>query len=97
MQHTSKSMREKMSDRYEQEPNIRHKHNKNHMECREHEPSHERHIHGGKGKAHKMTHHHHKTTHHPHRDHSDREAQQEKPRVTERKDTVKRMRKALHP
>ena len=65
MSHNSKDMRDKMKRRYEDDPEVDHKHNKNHMKNRKHEPSHGHHLHGGKSAAHKDTHHHHRTTHHP--------------------------------
>ncbi len=61
-QHNSKIMRDKMAKEYEAD-GVEHKHDTNHMEYREHEPSHGRHLHGGHS-DHRGTHHHHHVTHH---------------------------------
>ncbi len=62
-QKTKVSTHEKEEHRYGDD--VEHKHNKDHLEYREHEPSHGRHLHGGHS-SHRGTHHHHHTTHHHH-------------------------------
>ena len=63
MQKTKQSTHETMEHKYGSE--TEHKHNKDHQEYREHEKSHDAHLHGGHS-SHKGTHHHHHTTHHHH-------------------------------
>ncbi|MCC4796685.1 hypothetical protein BCT30_23455 [Enterovibrio norvegicus] len=62
-QKTKVSTHESMTHKYGDD--VEHKHDKDHLEYREHEPSHGHHLHGGVN-SHKGTHHHHRTTHHHH-------------------------------
>ena len=62
MQKTKVSTKEKMDHVYDDD--VKHKHNKDHLEYRDHEPSHPLQKHGGKNEGHKHLVNHHEDGHH---------------------------------